>query len=260
MAWQKHTQFIPVRGHLDWPWMLEFYAKRAIDRFEQISDTAYYRSGVLNGQGYQFCISKAKSNTLLLECELENSDTLPLLIKRVTEMFDLDCNTDTVEHYLSGIEPQLVHRKGVRILGVWSLWEAGVRAILGQQVSVVAAIKHLNNLVENVNPEGHDFPTPQQVSNTDISFLRMPQSRKQTLTHFAQFMCDNPDSKPEDWLVIKGIGPWTVQYAQLRGQRLKDTLLEGDLFVKKMRIHYPNLSQQSVSPYGSYATLHLWNQ
>ncbi|MDF4787158.1 DNA-3-methyladenine glycosylase 2 family protein, partial [Vibrio parahaemolyticus] len=103
-------------------------------------------------------------------------------------------------------------------------------------------------------------PTPSDIANADVSFLRMPQSRKETLVRFAQFMQDNSEADPQQWLALKGIGPWTVSYAQLRGQSQPDCFLDKDLVVKKAMQRYPSLNTHTAAPWGSYATFHLWNQ
>ena len=87
----------------------------------------------------------------------------------------------------------------------------------------------------------------------------MRNSRKETLKRFAQFMVDHADAPVTQWLDVKGIGPWTVQYAQLRGDGQVDCFLDGDLIVKKAMQQLPNVTAKSVSPWGSYATFHCWN-
>lgn len=133
---------------------------------------------------------------------------------------------------------------------------------MGQQVSVKAAIGQLNLLVATLQPDSEVriFPSPQQVVDADLHFLRMPQSRKETLRRFAAMMLENEHADPNQWLALKGIGPWTVSYAQLRGLSQPDRLLEKDLVVKKALTQFPTLTQESASPWGSYATFHLWNQ
>lgn len=136
-----------------------------------------------------------------------------------------------------------------------------MRAILGQQVSVKAAIGQLNLLATQLSPKDTAiyFPTPEQVSAADISFLRMPQSRKDTLHRFATYMVENQHQHPSKWLDLKGIGPWTVQYALLRGLSEPDHLLTGDLIVKKFIDQHANITANKVSPWGSYATFHCWS-
>ncbi|MEC7941802.1 MAG: DNA-3-methyladenine glycosylase 2 family protein, partial [Pseudomonadota bacterium] len=46
----------------------------------------------------------------------------------------------------------------------------------------------------------------------------------------------------------------------LRGLSEPNHLLVGDLVVKKFIEHRPAINIESVSPWGSYATFHCWNQ
>ena len=93
----------------------------------------------------------------------------------------------------------------------------------------------------------------------DLGFLKMPTSRKETLKRFALFMSQHWHSTPDSWVEIKGIGPWTINYAKIRGLSDPNCFLDSDLVVKKALINYPHLNQQSVSPWGSYATFHCWS-
>ncbi len=252
---------LPYRGELNWRHMLDFYALRAIQGVESVTEVSYSRSVLLNGSHAWFKATKRESH-LELEFEIEDVTMLQNLVTGVRRMFDLDTDICTVEQHLNNVAPGIVRNKGVRIPGVWNTWEAGVRAILGQQVSVKAAIGQLNLLVEKLSTEGEMryFPQPIDIVNADVSFLRMPQSRKNTLVSFAQFMLQNSVAEPKQWLEIKGIGPWTVSYAQLRGESQPDCFLHNDLVVKKAMSRFPSLSDQTASPWGSYATFHLWNQ
>lgn len=250
---------LPFRGQLNWTFMLAFYAKRAIVGIETISDTHYARQIKINGVAAWFQITKKSDHALMMEFELEDMSQLRALVSQVRRMLDLDADTGVIEQHLDHIAPQLVVQKGIRIPGTWSVWEAGVRAILGQQVSVTAAIGQLNLLVQTLCGErmGY-FPEAHQIAQADLSFLRMPQSRKDTLQRFAAFMTAQPQTDPSEWLALKGIGPWTISYAQLRGLSQPNRLLDKDLVVKKALMNFPNLTAQTASPWGSYATFHLW--
>ncbi|GAL20413.1 ADA regulatory protein [Vibrio maritimus] len=103
------------------------------------------------------------------------------------------------------------------------------------------------------------FPTPAVVSNADLSFLRMPQSRKETLARLANYLREHCHDSPNNWLALKGIGPWTVNYALMRGQSEPDLFLSSDLIVKKYLKTNELMSEEGVSPWGSYATLHCWS-
>ncbi|NIY92386.1 DNA-3-methyladenine glycosylase 2 family protein [Vibrio diazotrophicus] len=258
----KNQLSLAFRGTFDWSHMLSFYRLRAIQGLEMVDDNSYARHVTL-GQGKGWFKATKKSDTHLdVEFELESMADLRQLVVKLRRLFDLDVDIVAVEKQLENAAPGLIKTSGIRIPGVWNAWEAGVRAILGQQVSIKAAIGQLNLLVEHLKQpnESAAFPSPEQVANADLSFLRMPQSRKDTLSRFAQYMQDHFDEDVEDWLKLKGIGPWTVSYARLRGLSDSNCFLDTDLVVKKALAGYPQLNKQQVAPWGSYATFHCWNQ
>ncbi|MDD1824263.1 helix-turn-helix domain-containing protein [Photobacterium sp. ZSDE20] len=257
----NHIQ-LGFHGPLDWQHLLAFYRRRMIEGIEVVGEDYYQRSVNVNGSKGWFKATLVKDNRLDIEFELDDINQLRSLIANIRRMFDLDVDIAKVEAFFTTIDLNLVAKSGIRIPGVWSAWEAGVRAILGQQVSVTAAIGQLNLLVRELSDEGEKtyFPTPKQIAEADVSFLRMPGSRKETLKRFAEYMVDNEAEHPSKWIELKGIGPWTIQYALLRGLSEPNHLLVGDLVVKKFIEHRHAINAQSVSPWGSYATFHCWNQ
>lgn len=257
----NHIQ-LGFHGPLDWNHLLGFYRRRMIEGLEDVGEDYYQRTVNVNGSKGWFKATLAKENRLDIEFELDDISQLRSLIANIRRMFDLDVDIAKVEAFFTTIDPNLVVKSGIRIPGVWSAWEAGVRAILGQQVSVTAAIGQLNLLVKELSDEHEKvcFPTPKQIAEADVSFLRMPGSRKETLKRFAEYMVDNEAEHPSKWIELKGIGPWTIQYALLRGLSEPNHLLVGDLVVKKFIEHRPAINTESVSPWGSYATFHCWNQ
>ncbi|CAK2462283.1 AraC family transcriptional regulator, regulatory protein of adaptative response / DNA-3-methyladenine glycosylase II [Vibrio crassostreae] len=257
----NHIQ-LGFHGPLDWKHLLAFYRRRMIEGLEEVGEDYYQRTVNVNGSKGWFQATLAKDNRLDIEFELDDISHLRSLIANIRRMFDLDVDIAKVEAFFETIDPNLVAKSGIRIPGVWNPWEAGVRAILGQQVSVIVAIGQLNLLVKELSDASEKayFPTPKQIAEADVSFLRMPGSRKETLKRFAEYMVDNEAEHPSKWIELKGIGPWTIQYALLRGLSEPNHLLVGDLVVKKFIEHRPAINTQSVSPWGSYATFHCWNQ
>ncbi|WP_299137349.1 AlkA N-terminal domain-containing protein [uncultured Vibrio sp.] len=257
----NHIQ-LGFHGPLDWQHLLAFYRRRMIEGIEEVGEDYYQRTVNVNGSKGWFKATLVKDNRLDIEFELDDINQLRSLIANIRRMFDLDVDIAKVEAFFTTIDPNLVAKSGIRIPGGWSAWEAGVRAILGQQVSVTAAIGQLNLLVRELSDTDKKpyFPTPKQIAEADVSFLRMPGSRKETLKRFAEYMVDNEAEHPSKWIDLKGIGPWTIQYALLRGLSEPNHLLVSDLVVKKFIEHRPAINAQSVSPWGSYATFHCWNQ
>ncbi|MGI2879648.1 DNA-3-methyladenine glycosylase 2 family protein [Vibrio furnissii] len=259
----KNRLLLAYRGPFDWAHMLAFYRLRAVAGIEQVDDTSYQRHVMTNGCAGWFKATLASDSQLEVEFELAELTALRHLVSQLRRVFDLDADIVGIEAQLEQAVPGLVTHSGIRIPGVWNAWEAGVRAILGQQVSIKAAIGQLNLLVATLNEgvaQPWYFPTPQQVAVADLSFLRMPQSRKETLHRFAVFLTQHPDAPLEEWLALKGVGPWTVNYARLRGVSDSNCFLHTDLVVKKALATFPQLTPERVSPWGSYATFHCWDQ
>ncbi|MGF1911324.1 helix-turn-helix domain-containing protein [Vibrio kasasachensis] len=252
---------LSYRGSYDWRYTLDFYNLRSVTGLEKIDDNSYQRYVNIDDVQVWFKITFGiKPNKVLLEFELDDVTQLKKLVMQVRRVFDLDVDTQLIEQYFEELQPGMVIRSGIRMPGVWNVWEAGVRAILGQQVSIKAAINQLNLLVSTLQGEHvTHFPTPQELVDADLSFLRMPQSRKDTLHRFADLMASNPEADFTQWLELKGIGPWTVNYAAMRGLSEPDRFLDGDLVVKKALKKFTNLNAKKVSPFGSYATFHLWS-
>ena len=66
---------------------------------------------------------------------------LPGIVQRVRRMFDLDADPAAIHAQLAGdalLAPLVKARPGLRLPGGWDGFEVAMRAVLGQQVSVVA--------------------------------------------------------------------------------------------------------------------------
>ncbi len=284
-----HQLTLGFRPPFNWEHMLAFYRLRAISGIETVTSDSYQRSFSLNNTQGWFKATLASVSTLRIEFNIDDVRELNNMVRTIRRMFDLDADLVTIEEHLR-LTSGFPVTSGIRIPGVWNTWEAGIRAILGQQVSIKAAITHLNNLTMTLNlkynPEfqskdikqetlaeqGNDcvFPKPEWLVQSDLSFLKMPQSRKETLKRFAVYMSsaqtskqegarDNIREHPQSWLNIKGIGPWTVEYACIRGLSEPDHFLDTDLVVKKVLNRLSGIQKGSLSPWGSYATFHCWS-
>ena len=88
----------------------------------------------------------------------------------------------------------------------------------------------------------------------------MPARRKQALIDLARHVSSHGIDDVDAWLTIKGIGPWTVNYAKMRGLSDPDIYLGGDLGVKKALQHLPSLDPEACAPFRSYLTFQLWQQ
>jgi len=255
----KNILLLNFQGPLNWQKMLAYYRLRAIKNLEVVDQSCYERYFEINATQGWFK-AQCEDKRLRVEFEMEDVRQLWQLVLNLRRMFDLDTDIQHIEKHLSDLQPGFIRNHGIRIPGTWDIWEAGIRAILGQQVSIKAAVAQVNRLVETLS-QGTvaKFPPPAQVATADLNFLGMPQSRKQTLKHFAQFCLQKPCADPTQWLDIKGIGRWTVDYARMRGHAHADSFLATDLVVRKTCEKFSGLGRDSISPWGSYATFHCWD-
>ena len=254
---------LAFRPPFNWQHMQSFLALRVIQGVESVTENCYSRTFVIGTDKGWFSVSRTQGkHNLKVEIRLPNIEKLPAVLNNIERVFDLNADTKTIQSQLlrCGV-PKDNMVTGLRIPGVWDTFEAGCRAILGQQISVKMAITLLSQLTQQLGEtEGHNiyFPTPETISNSDLDFLKIPNSRKQTLQLFAQHIINCPDSPINDWLNIKGIGPWTVAYAKMRGQSSPDIWLNTDLIVKK-QLTKINIDAELARPWRSYLTFQIWS-
>ena len=295
---QEHVQelgqnirlFLSYRPPYDWPYVRGFLAGRAVAAMELVTESSYQRWFEFEGVKGHFCaIHNARKGGFEVAITLSDLTPLYRVIENIKAMLDLKADPMLIERGLLNaglIKAQLV--EGLRLPSAWSVFEAGCRAIVGQQVSVKAAIGQLTLLVHHLGKSNvcddelrYSFPSASAVASSDLSFLRMPQARKNAIKSFAQLFSSSQSSSVspnssegcsetyfpshsqsrypghEDMLAVKGVGPWTVDYIKMRGERDPDVYLEGDLIVKKMAKRHP-VCAGDAAPWRSYLTLQLW--
>lgn len=267
---------LAYRPPYNWPHLRDFLTRRAIPSMEHITQHSYARNFTFKGCHGQFHAQHlADKQQFLVKLSMQSFEQLRPVLQTIKRILDLDADTMLIEQQLaqSGL-PAHNHVSGIRIPGIWDTFEAGCRAILGQQISVNAAIKLVSKLVDRLGQQccdvqsafmgtddltlTHYFPTPQQVAHSDLTFLGMPQSRRDTLRRFAQFYQQQTQDIPDQWLSLKGIGPWTIAYAKMRGLSDPDIWLGTDLVIKKQLAIHP-LDPEIARPWRSYLTFTLWS-
>ncbi len=259
-----------------WNSLFEFLKRRVIESLEWISEStgrqSYSRTiEYRTTRGYFTAEHLAQSNQIALSLHLNEYQYLSAIVQKIRLLFDLDAPIYEIDkHLISCVGGSIEYQEGLRIPGIWGAFEAGVRAILGQQVSVAAANTLVTTMLENLGDEvefksgmqRRYFPRPQDVVDDPLDFFRMPQSRKDTIRRLAYHFIEHPyPEQINDWLEIKGIGPWTVNYVKLRASKDPDIWLAGDAGIKnaiKAVGREPDLEQ--TQPWRSYLTFQMWNQ
>lgn len=155
-----------------------------------------------------------------------------------------------------GQHPQLGelinHQFGLRIPVAPTAFEALSWAIIGQQISVSVAISIRRKFIQLVglrhSSSLYCYPDAQHVAGLSIDGLRyagFSHNKAQTLLTVSQMAVsgelelNNSQKEPpieqirQQLLKIRGIGPWTVNYALLRGYGWLDGSLHGDAAVRR---------------------------
>ncbi|WP_223557266.1 DNA-3-methyladenine glycosylase family protein [Pseudomonas sp. BF-R-01] len=231
----------------DWPAMLGFLSARAVAGMETVVDGVYSRSIGLDGAHGTFSIRPVAGDALEVTLDFPDPAAVPEIVARLRRMFDLDADLAAIHRSLKA-DPLMVRliaeRPGLRVPGTWDGLELAIRAVLGQQISVVAAIRLAGKLVVQYGPPlasvlpgiTHVFPVAGVLAQADLAALGMPKSRGRTLSGVAQALLDDPllfepgrEGGVARLLALHGIGDWTAQYIALRQLREMDAFPGGDV-------------------------------
>ena len=232
---------IPLRLHftgaLDWPAMLRYFDGRAIAGVEHVANGVYRRTIEVGGEPGVLEIEPGGPDHLITRLHLPYLDGLIHLVQRARRVFNLD--TDPAESLgVLGADPvvgPLARRfPGQRVPGTWDPFETGVRAIVGQQVSVKGASTITGRIVERVGRPvaglsqlglGRLFPTPAALADADLSGLGLTGSRAAAVRNFAGAVDEGRvpldgsvgfDDLEAAVCAVPGLGPWTAHYLALR--------------------------------------------
>jgi AraC family transcriptional regulator of adaptative response / DNA-3-methyladenine glycosylase II len=271
----------------DWQSMLEFLRLRAIPGIEVVTDNSYSRTMQLDGVMGTVSVSPAEGNALRAKIRIPKLSTLPAIIARLRRVFDLSADPVPISAHLATdpvLAPLVAKRPGLRVPGAWDGFELAIRAVLGQQITVSAAVRLAGSLVSAYGeripaPEGaltHVFPRPEVLATADLTTLGMPKSRAATLSGVAAAVTGNPDffgghcgleEAIQRLRSIRGVGEWTAQYIALRQLREPDAFPAADIGL--MRALEDDQGQRPAAnellaraekwrPWRAYAAQHLW--
>ncbi|HZZ86730.1 MAG TPA: AlkA N-terminal domain-containing protein [Caulobacteraceae bacterium] len=281
---------LPYKPPYDWDQVLAFLALRAIPRIERVDAGRYERTLGVAGAAGVIRVEPAAMHRIAVTVRFPKISALPAIIARVRRVFDLAADPAAINEHL-GDDPALAslvaRRPGLRVPGAWDGFELAIRAILGQQITVVAARGLAAKLVaawgqplpDNLVSEGltHVFPTPQQLVGVDFASLGMPRSRAAALSAMTDAVAADPQifgaKRTLEEAIAKlkslpGIGEWTAQYIAMRELREPDAFPAADIGLMRALAdetgRRPSPAELSVRaeawrPWRAYAALHLWS-
>lgn len=275
------------RPPYDWPATLGFLRARAIPGVESVEGGVYRRTIGLDGLQGTVTVQPADRNALRATVCFPRLSTLPNIIARLRRVFDLAADPDSIAIQLAedpALAPLVAARPGLRVPGAWDGFELAVRAVLGQQITVPAAIRLAGTLVARYgeplhNPEPtltHVFPEPTMLAGADLAALGIPRSRAAALSAVAAAVVADPhifatgrslEEAIAQLRALPGIGEWTAQYIAMRQLREPDAFPAADIGLMRAMANSEGLRPSASEllaraeqwrPWRAYAAQHLW--
>lgn len=228
---------LPFAGPLDWAATVAYLAARAIPGVEHVTGNVYRRTISVEGAPGVLELRPGGEDHLLLQAHLPYWDGLIHIAERARRIPGLDADVASASGHLAAdpvLGPLLAARPGLRVVGSWDPFETGVRAILGQQVSVAAASTLAGRLVARhgtpvagLDPFSltHTFPTADVLAEADLDGVGLTPARADAVRAFAAAVAEGQvhlDGRAdlETFVAaveaVPGLGPWTARYLALR--------------------------------------------
>ncbi|MEK0362955.1 DNA-3-methyladenine glycosylase family protein [Pseudomonas sp. CBC3] len=282
---------LPYIAPWNWTQFHQHFALRLLPGVEALDADRYSRTVRVNGSVGWISVRPLPGQDAI---ELTLSDSLhehaPMLVSQVRKMFDLDIDPAAVaRHFIDDpqLGPLVVANPWLRLPSAFDPFEQAVRAIIGQQVTVKAAVTITRRLVERLGGELPRsttseaaglltlFPSPATIAQAQLDNIGMPGKRVATLQRLAAAVAegalelqvqDGADELIRRLCMLPGIGPWTAEYIALRGFGEADAFPAADLGLLKAPLWGSEgitarqllARSQAWRPWRAYAAVHIW--
>ena len=276
---------LTVRPPFDLQPLLKFWEARATPGVEQVAEGWYRRTAVVGEHAGWVAIGAGlKDHTVQVLVSTGLGPALPSVLSRLKAMIDVRADPVGVAERLSEdalLEPLLQRWPGIRVPGAFDGFECGIRAILGQQISVRAATMLAGRLASRFGQASSTpfdaiavaFPRPESLaaaSVKDLQSLGLTVRRAETIKSFTIAIADghvrleagaDPDRVRAALLAIPGIGAWTAEYLLLRAVGWPDAFPTSDLGLLKasgLSLAELRVRADRWRPWRGYAAILLW--
>jgi AraC family transcriptional regulator of adaptative response / DNA-3-methyladenine glycosylase II len=278
-----HTFDLAYRPPYDWEAMLAFLARRAIPGVEAVDSRGYSRTVRVKSReelsGWLRVAPSPRRAALRVTVSASLAGALPMLLARVKRLFDLSCHPEEIE---AALGPLAARHPGLRLPGAMDGFEVAVRAILGQQVTVLAATRIAARFAEAFGepivtphpelrllfPKASTIATLEPVAIAERGVVR---TRARAIVELAREVASgtlrlDPSADVDATVAaldaLPGIGPWTAQYVAMRALAWPDAFPHPDVAVLKAmtqsRAAAALATAEAWRPWRAYAVLHLW--
>ncbi|MFB4349010.1 AlkA N-terminal domain-containing protein [Microbacterium sp. CR_7] len=272
---------LPYRGPLDSSGIFAWMAARAVPGVEEAGEASFSRHLRMGGGPAWFEVRRDADERLHLRARVSRLGDLAPLVATARRIFDLDADPLAIDEALSAhqeLAPLVARTPGIRVPGSADPHEMLIRAMVGQQITVVAARTTLTALTEALGERidgGLLFPTMSEIAERGAEVLRGPAARIRSIVGAARALADGSltltvgDDAGEQraaLLAMPGIGPWTADYVRMRVLGDPDVMLPGDVALRAgaaasgLPVDPKPLVAwaERVAPWRSYLSAHLW--
>lgn len=271
---------LPYRRPFAFDHLLRFHAARAVPGVEHVDEAAYTRVLALP-HGPAVAPMSDDDGAVRLELRHAHPDDVAAAAGLVRRMFDLDADPQAVDAALRqdpAAARSVTRFPGLRVPGSPDPHESLFRAIVGQQITVARATALLADMAACMPSLGFDgpvdrlFPTAERMAEGLHALYRGPAARREALRGAAEALVEDPDLlRPdqdpdrmrETLLGMRGVGPWTAAYVNMRVLNAPDVPLPGDAAVatgaRLLGVDDAAAAYERVRPFRSSFTIHAWN-
>jgi AraC family transcriptional regulator of adaptative response / DNA-3-methyladenine glycosylase II len=273
--------------------MAAFFRKRQINAIEFVADDAgttgvgrtfRVEAGGKVHVGWIHATFDESHSHVALRISDSLREVLPLVIRRLRAMLDLDADPQAINAVLHASFPG---GDGLRVPGAMDGHELAVRAVLGQQITVAAARTLAQRMVDKLG-EPIETPWPEltrlfpsaavlaQASGDTLGQLGIVRQRQAAIVGIAKAVAEkrlqlhggaDVNATIAVLKELPGIGDWTAQYIAMRALRWPDAFPAGDVALhkalgvqgKKNPAKEAELASMAWKPWRSYAVIRAWS-
>ncbi len=272
------TLRLDYRPPIAWEALLGFLHARAIAGVEWVENGVYERTLSVGERRGKVRVSHLGEH-VQVAIDLSLAPVAMTVVAKLRALFDLDADPAAVAATLCkdrSLRGVLARYPGLRVPGTVDPFEIGVRAILGQQVTVRAATTLCGRFALAFGapfaPGCVTFPLASTIAaceaGTLASAIKLPLARAHAIVALARSLASgalkldrgqDPHDAMAGLVALPGIGPWTASYIAMRALSYCDALPATDLVLRQ------TLGTQDVetrakrwSPWRAYGVLYTW--
>lgn len=273
---------LSYRPPFDWESLLQFFRTHSVVGIENVTAQTYERVIKIEHNVGAISVKKdSEKHRLILSVSTNQIPQLRKITQAVRQMFDLDSDPLLIANSFSTstlLDKLVTKFPGTRVPRGWDPFETVVCSILGQLVSTEQAAKLVGQLVRSYgeevchpwsNEKAFLFPTAELLARENLDLVGTTAARKAAIREFANLVVEkkislestqDPLAFRRSLLAIKGIGPWTAEYASLRAIGDTNAFPDTDLILRQVLKLHRDISLELLEPWRAYAAMVLWRE